>query len=75
MSEWGRDENQGNPLTATVVLDQFHSCCNADIAKPYAIRENALEHFHCYCNAGFVLSHPSYARMGHPDITLTVKSL
>ena len=34
-------------------LDQFHSCCNADIA----------------------LSHPSCARMGHPNLTLSVKIL
>jgi len=42
--------------------------------------ENALEHFHCCCNAGVVRSHPCgkdkyAARMGHPELTLTLKML
>ncbi|MHB8301917.1 MAG: Y-family DNA polymerase [Acidobacteriaceae bacterium] len=37
--------------------------------------EGELEQFQCYCDVGIVLSHASFARMGHPNLTLSVKML
>jgi hypothetical protein len=40
-----------------------------------ATRNRTLEHFCSCCNADIALSHPSRARMRHPNITLSVKML
>jgi hypothetical protein len=42
-----------------------------DLSEDYIDIEKDLKHFHSFCNAGIVLSHPGHknknvARVGHP---------
>ena len=64
---------------AKIILRMAESGVNvlATCADPRAFTaaRQRLEHFHRYCNADIALSHPSCARMGHPNLTLSVKML
>ena len=63
---------------AKIILRMAESGVNvlATCADPRAFTaaQQRLEHFHRYCNADIALSHPSCARVGHPDLTLSVTS-
>ena len=42
--------------------------------NPYSyLKQLHLDQLHSCCNADIALSHPSCARMGHPNLTLSVK--
>ena len=48
--------------------------------KQQTVDSRQLEHFQCSCNASIVLSHPrrknkNAPRVGHPNLTLTLKKL
>ena len=50
------------------------------IFKRKFLIDEQLEHFQCSCNASIVLSHPrrknkNAPRVGHPNLTLTLKML